>query len=117
MKLDAFDYELPPERIAQVPSERRDEARLLVHDIARDASEHARVRELPRLLRAGDLLVLNESRVRRARVFGRRASGGRTFAVCISLRTRSSREPFEATSISAIVRSGIIPCRPSEQRR
>lgn len=77
MKLADFDYELPPERIAQQPAERRDAARLFVHSIARDASEHRSVRELPELLRPADLLVLNDTRVRRARLHARRASGGR----------------------------------------
>jgi S-adenosylmethionine:tRNA ribosyltransferase-isomerase len=77
VKLSDFDYELPPERIAQVPAEPRDAARLLVHDPAPEHTEHSRVSELPRFLRRGDLLVFNDTRVRRARLFGARASGGR----------------------------------------
>ena len=76
MKLSDFDYELPPERIAQRPAEPRDAARLLVHDVPRDATSHAIVRELPRFLEPGDLLVVNDTRVRPARLFGRRGSGG-----------------------------------------
>src|SRR6185436_11944451 len=76
MKLADFDYELPPERIAQHAVEPRDAARLLVHDVARDASEHAHVRDLPRLLDRGDLMVVNDTRVRSARLIGARASGG-----------------------------------------
>jgi len=77
VKLADFDYELPPDLIAQQPAERRDAARLFVHSIARDASEHRGVRDLPELLRPADLLVLNDTRVRRARLHARRASGGR----------------------------------------
>ncbi|MFN2582895.1 MAG: S-adenosylmethionine:tRNA ribosyltransferase-isomerase, partial [Candidatus Dormibacteria bacterium] len=64
-----FDYELPPERIAQTPLSRRDTSRLL--HVARDGalSDH-RFTELPRLLRQGDLLVVNDTRVRRARLRG-----------------------------------------------
>ena len=76
MKLSDFDYELPPERIASRPAERRDAARLFVHDVARDATEHARVAELERFLDPGDLLVVNDTRVLPARVHARRASGG-----------------------------------------
>src|SRR5262249_54468580 len=71
-----FDYELPPERIAQEPSAERDAARLLVVARGSDDPPHdAVVQELPRLLRAGDLLVVNRSRVIRARLHGRRLPG------------------------------------------
>jgi S-adenosylmethionine:tRNA ribosyltransferase-isomerase len=77
MKLSDFDYELPPEAIAQEPAAVRDQARLLVHERALDRSHHRRVSELGEFLRPGDLLVLNDTRVLRARLFARRASGGR----------------------------------------
>ncbi len=73
MKTSDFDYELPPERIAQAPAP-RGESRLLVLDRA-GAERHARVRDLPRYLRPGDLLVLNDTRVIPARLFGRRVGG------------------------------------------
>jgi S-adenosylmethionine:tRNA ribosyltransferase-isomerase len=76
MQVSEFDYALPPERIAQRALEPRDSARLFVHDVARDASEHLQVRDLERVLRAPDLLVVNDTRVRSARLLGRRASGG-----------------------------------------
>lgn len=69
-----FDYDLPPERIAQHPAP-RGESRLLVLD--REGPErHRRVRDLPDLLRPGDLLVINDTRVIPARLFGRRPGGG-----------------------------------------
>lgn len=69
-----FDYELPPEAIAQEPAP-RGESRLLVLD--REGPErHARVRDLPRFLRPGDLLVLNDTRVIPARLYATRAGGG-----------------------------------------
>jgi S-adenosylmethionine:tRNA ribosyltransferase-isomerase len=70
-----FDYELPPERIAQTPIEPRDSARLLV-DRGAAPPEHRFVRDLPELLREGDLLVLNETRVIPARLRLQRATGG-----------------------------------------
>ncbi len=76
LKLSEFDYQLPQELIAQTPSPERDAARLFVHDLAADASQHRLVRDLPDLLRAGDLLVANDTRVIPARCYGRRASGG-----------------------------------------
>lgn len=75
MDLDLFDYELPPERIAQYPTEERDASRLLVLDRARGRREDRLFRDLPELLRPGDLLVLNDSRVIPARVQGRLLPG------------------------------------------
>ena len=76
MRVSDFDFELPERAIAQVPATPRDAARLLVHDIERDATEHAHVSGLADRLRSGDLLVVNDTRVRRARLIGKRASGG-----------------------------------------
>ena len=75
MRLEDFDYELPDDRIAQVPIEPRDAARLLV-DRGNASPEHAHVRDLVGHLREGDLLVVNDSRVIPARVRLQRATGG-----------------------------------------
>ncbi len=75
MRLADFDYELPPERIAQTPIEPRDSARLLV-DRGTDAPLHRRVRDLVDILRPGDLLVVNDTRVIPARLPLRRITGG-----------------------------------------
>ncbi len=77
MNLADFHYDLPPERIAQRPPAVRTDARLLVHDIGADRSEHRGVSDLPDDLRADDLVVFNDTRVLSTRFFGRRASGGR----------------------------------------
>ncbi len=69
-----FDYELPPDRIAQHPAP-RGASRLLVLD-REGAERHRRVSDLPELLRPGDLLVINDTRVIPARLFGRRPGGG-----------------------------------------
>ncbi len=72
-----FDYDLPPECIAQTPLEPRDASRLLV--MRRDAPEleHRHFYQLDDYLRPGDLLVINRTRVIPARLFARKASGGR----------------------------------------
>jgi S-adenosylmethionine:tRNA ribosyltransferase-isomerase len=75
-RLADFDYALPPELIAQVPAPERDGARLMVVNRRDVALRHEAVRALPALLRAGDLLVFNDTRVRPARLFGRTSSGG-----------------------------------------
>ena len=73
-----FDYHLPPERIAQTPVEPRDHSRLLVLDRATGQLEHRHFYEIGRYLRPGDLLVANDSRVLPARLYGQKASGGKT---------------------------------------
>jgi len=76
VRLSDFDYDLPDDRIAQTPIEPRDAARLLV-DRGSGAPEHRHVRDLPEILRAGDLLVVNETKVIPARLALQRESGGR----------------------------------------
>lgn len=76
MEVASFDYLLPPELIAQEAVEPRDAARLLVADPAGGAIRHRRVSDLPALLRPGDLLVLNRTRVIPARLEARTANAG-----------------------------------------
>lgn len=71
MKVAEFDFELPPERIAQRPASPRDAARLL--DVGKTLSDRT-VSDLPRLLQPGDLLVYNNTRVIKARLYGRRGA-------------------------------------------
>jgi S-adenosylmethionine:tRNA ribosyltransferase-isomerase len=75
VRLDELAYELPDELIARYPAERREDARLLV--VREGACEHRTVRDLALLLAPGSLLVVNDTRVIPARLFGRKASGGR----------------------------------------
>jgi len=77
MHTSDFDYDLPPELIAQTPLEPRDASRLLVLDRKTGALEHSCFRDIGRYLRAGDLLVLNRTRVIPARLFARKPTGGR----------------------------------------
>lgn len=76
MRRQDFYYELPEELIAQYPVERRDAARLLTLDGRTGAYADHYITELPALLQAGDLLVLNNTRVIPARLYGRKATGG-----------------------------------------
>lgn len=78
MRTSDFDYELPPDLIAQQPVEPRDAARLLVVNRETGNLAHHHIRDLPSLLRPGDLLVLNDTRVMAARLLGVRGdTGGR----------------------------------------
>ncbi len=74
VELAEFDYDLPPERIAQAPAEPRDASRLLLIDRARGAAEDRTFADLPALLRPGDCLIVNDSRVIPARVFAEDAA-------------------------------------------
>src|SRR4029079_5874214 len=77
MKTDLFDFALPPDRIALRPVSPRDSARLLVGNLGKASALEARnVSDLPALLRAGDCLVVNDSKVIAARLHGRRIGRG-----------------------------------------
>ena len=82
MHLDELDYVLPEELIAQRPLAQRDASRLLVVGGVGEHG-HARFSDLPQLLEPG-LLVLNDTRVRKARLFGRKPSGGRVELLVLS---------------------------------
>lgn len=96
MRMGQFDYPLPPEAIAQQPVEPRDAARLLVAGAG--GVEHRRVRDLPELLRPGDVLVVNETRVLPARLPLRKATGGAVEVLFL--------EPRESGGWEALVRPG-----------
>lgn len=76
MRTADFDYDLPPELIAQTPLERRDASRLLVLERESGTITHSTVDRLPDFLAPGDLLVANNSRVLAARLMTRKASTG-----------------------------------------
>lgn len=73
-ELDAYDYELPRDLIAQQPLANRSDARLMVVDRKQQTIEHYHVRDLPEVLSRGDVLVMNDSRVVPARLVGFRAN-------------------------------------------
>ncbi len=72
-----FDYDLPPDLIAQHPAEPRDSARMLLLSRQTGHIEHRGIQDFPDCLGAGDLLVFNDTRVIPARLFGRKQTGGR----------------------------------------
>jgi S-adenosylmethionine:tRNA ribosyltransferase-isomerase len=76
MRTADFDFQLPAEFIAQQPAEPRDSSRLMVLRRSSGTIEHSIFRDLPELLRRGDLLVVNDTRVMAARLVGRRADTG-----------------------------------------
>jgi S-adenosylmethionine:tRNA ribosyltransferase-isomerase len=76
VRTEDLDFELPEELVARRPAQRREDARLMVVRGASAPPEHRRFADLPGLLRAGDLLVVNDTRVLRARLLLRKSTGG-----------------------------------------
>jgi len=81
MRIEEFDYELPPALIAQFPPEQRAAGRLLHLDGSTGACSDHRFSDLPRFVREGDLFVFNDTRVIRARLLGAKATGGKVEAL------------------------------------
>jgi S-adenosylmethionine:tRNA ribosyltransferase-isomerase len=77
LKTSDFDYDLPESSIAQTPAEPRDSSRLLVLHRDTNELEHRIFRDVADYLKAGDLLVVNQTRVIPARIFARKETGGR----------------------------------------
>ena len=75
MNLADFDYEYPKGQVAQRPLARRDASRMMVFDRCSGGIRHSFVTSLPEFLKAGDLVVVNDSKVAPARIFGRRGTG------------------------------------------
>ena len=83
MRTEELDYDLPPELVAQRPVEPRDSARLLVVP-AQGPLAHRRFHEIVDLIDPSDVVVLNDTRVRAARIHGRRPTGGRVELLILS---------------------------------
>ena len=111
MKTSDFEYPLPRELIAQQPAPDRAGSRMLI--VHRDTGmlDHRQVADLPDLLQPGDLLVVNDTRVIPARLFGRKArTGGQVEVLLIEELIDSAREP-------AVVRHGMTQRRTPPRLR
>jgi len=96
-RISDFDYELPPELIAQTPLEPRDSSRLLVVERASGELTHRHFRDLGEFLRPGDLLIANQSRVIPARLLGRRAeTGGQVEVLLLATRPELGPDIWES---------------------
>lgn len=123
MKTSDFDYDLPPELIAQTPIEPRDASRLLVVERATGRLAHRHFYEIVEYLRPGDLLVCNDSRVIPARLYGRKVpSGGK---VELLLLTKRGERVWEALTrgkrivpgtVIALQKPADVPAEPPAGR-
>ena len=96
MKLSLFDYDLPRELIAQYPTRRRDQSRLMVLDRATGQISHRKFRHVVEYLRRGDALVVNNTKVFKARLLGQRATGGQVEVFLVRRLDDASVEFWEA---------------------
>ncbi len=95
MRVDDFDFDLPEECIALRPAEPREAARLLVLGARGDQLADRRISDLPALLRPGDLLVLNDTKVLPARLTGVRQRGGARARVSVTLHKRVAPDTWQ----------------------
>ncbi len=104
--LEDYDYDLPQELIAQTPASKRDESRLLTIDRGRKSFTDRTFLDLPELLLPGDLLVVNNTRVVPARIFGKKETGG---VVEVLVLEHSSTLKEESPSRLCLMRSSKRP--------
>jgi len=105
MNLQDFEYDLPSDRIAQRPPEQRDASRLLLLDRATGAWEDRMFRQLPDLLRGDELIVINNTRVMPARLFGQRAGAHAE----LPGRNRRVRREFLSAAIEVLLVRQLAP--------
>ena len=109
--IEDYDYNLPEGLIAQVPASERDKSRLMVVDRSSGSVTDRHFIELPELLLPGDLLVVNNTRVVPARLFGRKESGGRTEILVLE---HSDQETDKPDARWCLLRSSKRPKKGSQ---
>lgn len=119
LTLDDFDYALPPELIAQFPAPERAASRLL--RLSSGTLSDRRFADLPQFLRSGDLLVFNDTRVIKARLYGVKASGGRLEALVervtgphealVQMRASHAPRPGMRLSFGAAIEADVLERR------
>lgn len=111
LTLSQFDFHLPPERIAQTPSVRRDQSRLLILNRKTGTREHRIFNQIADILRPGDVLVVNDTRVIPARLLGQKKTGGKVECLVLHYPTEPVFEPYTSACLIKARR----PVRPGER--
>ena len=122
MKTQDFDFYLPNELIAQFPPHKRSDSRLLYLDSTKDRWQDAWFTNLPDFLRAGDVMVFNDTQVIKARLFGKKNSGGKVEVMverilgdhCVLASIRASHAP---KLDSQLILAGTIPATVIERKQ
>ena len=111
--LKDYDYDLPPERIAQFPAQQRDRSRLLVLDTSEAEFIHRQFSDIIDYLRAGDLLVINNTKVFPARLLGHKKTGGKVELFLLSFPRLSLASklpaPWREATAPALIKSSKRP--------
>ena len=97
--IEDYDYDLPAKLIAQVPASIRDRSRLLVVDRQKNSLSGRHFFDLPKLLRPGDLLVVNDTKVVPARLFGKKESGGKIEILVLEHPDSTDEDPTTRTCL------------------
>jgi S-adenosylmethionine:tRNA ribosyltransferase-isomerase len=105
--LAAYDYHLPPENIAQHPTDKREESRLFVLNRSADTQEHRRFTDIIDLLQSGDTLVINDTKVFPARLIGRKDTGGKAEVFLLSYPLESGEKGV--STAQALIKSSKRP--------
>lgn len=100
--ISTYEYHLPEARIAQEPAARRDGSRLLVMPAGEAPPEDWRFADLPKLIRPGDLLVINDTRVFPARLRGRKESGGQVELLLLHYPEMSGKDPASGAGYAEV---------------
>ena len=115
-ELNTFNYELPTELIATEPSQQRDQSRLLVLDRQSHTISHSSISDLPKFLEPGDCLVLNDTRVLSARLFGVRISTGGKWEGLYLGSNATGQWKLMSKTRGKLVPGEIIELKPAHQR-
>jgi S-adenosylmethionine:tRNA ribosyltransferase-isomerase len=110
MKLSDFDYYLPQHMIAQEPATVRDKSKLLIYEPTREVIQHSEFHEISNFLKDGDTLVLNDTRVVNARLFGNKPTGGKIELLVLepfSEETASKKGNVYECLVKGKIRSGM----------
>ena len=110
MKTSDFYYDLPQELIAQTPLERRDGSRLMVLDRESGEITHRHFYDLPEYLHPGDTLVLNDSRVLPARLYGHRVPTGGAVELLLLKDQGDGKWECQARVAYLMGASPLLPC-------
>ena len=107
--LNAYDFPLPPENIAQHPADRREDSRLFVLHRQTDLREHRHFMDIVDLLQKGDLLVINDTKVFPARLLGRKDTGGKAEVFLLSYPLLSETGTEMSATATALIKSSKRP--------